>query len=483
MLKRFFKDSAIYLIPSIISRGISLFLVPLYTRVLSPTDYGTFDLLIVFAGIINLTIALEISQGVARFYAESENLKQKMLYASSAFWFTLFVYFLFVVVTFMNSYSLAFLILGRNGLVPIFKIGMIYICINGIFYLIQNQFRWELKSKEYAIVSLINSLVTASVSIWLAYFLKYGLEGLLLGMLSGSIAGTLFGLFWLRKSFQFRFEFNHLKEMLVFSTPLVLSGIAVWLSQYIDRIMIKHYLSMEQLGLFGVGYRIASIVGLVMIGFQGALTPLIYNNYTKEDTPKQIADIFRIFITVALYFFMLLTFFSIDILKVFTTVEYYNAKSVVIFLVPAMLLANMYIFAPGIGISKKSHYLIWINLIGALINFLLNIILIPLLGIMGAGIATMIGYFIVFFMYMTISQKLYFVPHKWKSIVYSIITAALMSWVLNYFDFNNLTRWALSLLFLTSFGFLIIFFGLISLNDLNKVADVINFKRKVQIKN
>jgi hypothetical protein len=58
-----------------------------------------------------------------------------------------------------------------------------------------------------------------------------------------------------------------------------------------------------------------------------------------------------------------------------------------------------------------------------------------------------------------------------------------MSWVLNYFDFNNLTRWALSLLFLTSFGFLIIFFGLISLNDLNKVADVINFKRKLQIKN
>lgn len=483
MLKRFFKDSAIYLIPSIISRGISLFLVPLYTRVLSPADYGTFDLLIVFAGIINLTIALEVSQGVARFYAESVNLKQKMLYASSAFWFTLLVYILFVIITILNSNTFSLLILGRNGLVPIFKIGMIYICINGIFYLIQNQFRWELKSKEYAIVSLVNSLSTALVSIWLAYGLKFGLEGLLVGMLTGSISGTLLGVFWLRKSFQFRFEFNHLKEMLSFSTPLVLSGMAVWLSQYIDRIMIKHYLSMEQLGLFGVGYRIASIVGLVMIGFQGALTPLIYNNYTKEDTPKQIADIFRIFITAALYFFLLLTFFSIDILKVFTTVDYYNAKSVVIFLVPAMLFANMYIFAPGIGISKKSHYLIWINLSGALINFSLNIILIPLLGIMGAGIATMIGYFIVFIMYMTISQKLYFVPHKWKSIGYSIITAALMSWVVNYFEFNYLTRWALSLFFLLLFGFLVILFGLISFNDFKKLIDIINFNKKVQINN
>lgn len=476
MLKLFFKDSAIYAIPSIISRGMSLFLVPLYTRVLSPSDYGSLDLLMVFAGIVNLTIALEVSQGLARFYTEEKILERKNLYASSAFWFTIFVYLIFSIIAIFYSNSLSYLVLGKEGLTSVFEIGIVYISINGIFYLIQNQFRWELKSKEYAIVSLVTSIVTAIVSIWFAYYLKYGLIGLLLGMLSGSLVATIFGIIWLRKSFQFRFQFRYLKEMLAFSSPLVLSGMAVWLSQYIDRIMIKHYLSIEQVGLFGVGYRIASIVGLVMIGFQGALTPLIYNNYTKDDTPEQIAKIFRLFIAVALTFFLMLTLFSIDLLKIFTTFNYYNAKSVVIFLVPALLFANMYIFAPGIGISKKSHYFIWINIIGATINFLLNIFLIPFFGIMGAGIATLIGYLIVFIMHMTISQKLYFVPHKWKPIIFSSIISIVMSMTLNYFDFSNFIRWSLNILSLIIFSFSIIFFGLINMNDLQKFKFFINSK-------
>lgn len=477
MLKLFFKDSAIYAVPSIISRGMSLFLVPLYTRVLNLSDYGSLDLLMVFAGIINLTIALEVSQGVARFYTEEIILERKTLYASSAFWFTIFVYSTFAIVTIFYADSLSYLVLGKKGLTNVFEIGMVYISINGLFYLIQNQFRWELKSKEYAIVSLLTSSVTAVVSIWLAYYLKFGLEGLLLGMLSGSLVATILGIIWLRNSFQFRFELTFLKEMLTFSSPLVLSGIAVWLSQYIDRIMIKHYLSIEQLGLFGVGYRIASIVGLVMIGFQGALTPLIYNNYTKNDTPEQIAKIFRLFTAAALSFFLVLTLFSIDILKIFTTYSYYNAKSVVIFLVPALLFANMYIFAPGIGISKKSHYFIWINIIGATVNFLLNIFLIPLFGIMGAGIATLIGYLTVFIMHMTISQKYYFVPHNWNPIIYCSIISFGMSMTLNYFEFSNLIRWSLNFLSLIIFLFSVLFFDLINISAIQKNKFFLKLKK------
>lgn len=477
MLKLFIKDSAIYAIPSIISRGMSLFLVPLYTRVLSPSDYGSLDLLMVFAGIINLTIALEVSQGAARFYTEEKNHERKILYASSAFWFTILVYLIFVIISFFFSNSLSYLILGKKNLSNVFEVGVVYICINGIFYLIQNQFRWELKSKEYAIVSIVTSIVTAVVSIWLAYFLKYGLAGLLLGMLSGSLVATILGILWLRNSFQFRFELTYLKNMLTFSSPLVLSGIAVWLSQYIDRIMIKHYLSIEQVGLFGVGYRIASVVGLVMIGFQGALTPLIYNNYTKDDTPEQIAKIFRLFTAASLTFFLMLTLFSIDILKIFTTLNYYNAKSVVIFLVPSLLFANMYIFAPGIGISKKSHYFIWINIIGATINFLLNIFLIPLFGIMGASIATLIGYMSVFMMHMSISQKFYYVPHKWKPIIYCSIISFAMSMMLNYFEFSNFIRWSLNVLSLIIFLFSILLFDLIYISEIQKLKHFLKFKK------
>jgi O-antigen/teichoic acid export membrane protein len=461
MLRTFLKDSAIYVIPGFISRGLSLFLVPLYTRVLSPADYGSLDLLTVFADIINLTIALEVSQGVARYYAGEQDPNRKVLYASSAFWFTLACYTTFAVLILSNTQVLAALIMGQPGLESAFQIGIVYIWGSGLLYLIQNQFRWELRSKEYAIISLLMSFVTAGASVWLAYGLHWGLEGLLIGMVGGSLVGTGLGLWWLRNSFRFRFDGTYLREMLTFSTPLVLSGVAVWISLYIDRIMINHYLSIDDVGLYGIGYRLANIASLVMLGFQGALTPLVYTYYREADTPRQLALIFRLFLVFALLLFLLLSLFASDILRLLTTESFYGGAIVVVYLVPVKLLANMYIFAPGIGITKRTHYFIWINVGGALLNILLNMLLLPMLGIVGAGLATMLSYLVVFLAHMMLSQRLYHVPHHWPPIALSVLVAGAMAWGLPQLALDDVARWSVNLLALATFAMSAVAVGLI----------------------
>lgn len=473
MLKAFLKDSAIYAVPAFISRGLSLFLVPLYTRVLSPADYGSLDLLTVFAGIINLTIALEVSQGVARFYAAEQDQVRKMLYASSSFWFTLGCYTVFAVLMLLNTKTLSALIMGQQGLETAFKIGIVYIWINGLFYLIQNQFRWELRSKNYAVISLLMSFVTAGVSVWLAYCLRWGLEGLLTGMVAGSLVGTGLGLWRLRNSFRFRFDGVRLYEMLSFSTPLVFSGVAVWISLYIDRIMINHFLSIDEVGLYGIGYRMASIAGLLMIGFQGALTPLVYTHYQEADTPRQLSRIFRLFLVFALFVFLGLSLFTSDILRLLTTESFYGSAVVVVYLVPAKLLASMYIFAPGIGIAKKTHLLIWINCAGALLNVALNFLLIPRLGIIGAGLATMLGYLAVFALYMTISQRLYHVPHHWRPILMCVTLATMMAWGLPQLQLDDFTRWAINLLSIAVLAIGILAMGLVQPAELQRAIIII----------
>lgn len=220
MLKAFLKDSAIYAVPAFISRGLSLFLVPLYTRVLNPADYGSLDLFMVFANIVNLTIALEVSQGVARYHAVEKDLERKVLYASSAFWFTLACYSTFVVLMWLGTDHVASFIMGQKGLETAFQIGLFFIWINGLFLLIQNQLRWELRSREYAVVSLLMSFVGAGTSVWLAYYLRWGIEGLLLGTVSGCLVGSALGLWLLRASFRARFSIDRLREMLAFSRRL-----------------------------------------------------------------------------------------------------------------------------------------------------------------------------------------------------------------------------------------------------------------------
>jgi O-antigen/teichoic acid export membrane protein len=441
MLRAFLKDSAIYTVPAFISRGLSLLLVPLYTRVLSPADYGSLDLLMIFANLVSLTVGMEVSQGVARFYAGESDEIRKCQYASSAFWFVFGAYTLFAIFAFIYSGILATWVLGREGLETLFQIGVIYTWLNGLFYLVQNQLRWELRSKQYATASLLVAIVTACTAVMLAYGLRWGFRGLLWGMVAGVAVGVIYGLCHLRQSFRFLFVFDRLKEMLAFSAPLVPSSIAVFISAYVDRMMINHFLSVDEVGLYGIGFRLASVVSLVMVGFRGALTPLVYKYHRESDTPSQLATIFRLFLTFVLLIYIGLTLFADDILILMTTPEYYGASQVVLYLVPAVLLSQMYIFAPGIGIAKKTHIILWINLCGAILNTLLNWWFIPLLGISGAALATLMGYGCTFSAYMISSQRLYYVPHDWLRIATAVLSILAVITLMKVMAPHGALRW------------------------------------------
>lgn len=468
MLKAFFRDGLIYTIPSIITRGLGIILIPLYTRVLNPADYGSLDLLTAFTGIVNLTIALEVSQGVARFYSTEEEPQKKILYASSGFWFTFFCYSLFAVGCQLFASQLSPLIMGQENLDNAFRLGVMSIWLHGIFYLVQNQFRWELRRKEYAVISLFMSFITMGGAFLFAYVLNWGIEGLILGNILGFVFGLVVGLGRMRNTFHFNFDFQLLKEMLAFSTFMVFSSIAVWVNMYVSRVMLNYYLSVEEVGLYGIGFRVANIAGLVMICFQSQLTPLIYAYHAHPETPRNLAKIFSYFMSVALLGFIGLSLFATDILRVMTTEQYLGGASVVVFLVPAMFLSNMYIFMPGISLAKKSSYFVWINVCAALLNILLNATLIPILGIIGAGAATLISQSLVFLAHVIFSQKFYPVPHSWKAILLPTAVAVGLVLLIPRLQFDDQTRWLVSILAIGVLAMSFWFFGLIPSEDIRK---------------
>jgi O-antigen/teichoic acid export membrane protein len=426
-----------------------------------------------FANIVNLTIALEVSQGVARFYPQAESSERKKLYASTAFWFTLACYVTFTIIMLTLTPVLAPLVMGKQGLESAFRIGIVYVLFNGLFYLIQNQFRWELRSKTFAAVSLVLSITTAVLSVTFAYIFRMGLEGLLIAMLIGSVFATTLGVFYLRRTIKARFDRKILVEMLSFSSPLVLSGIMVWITLYIDRIMINKLLSLREVGLYGVGYRIASIAGLAITGFQGALTPLVFARQQEPETPAQIASIFRIVVVISLLMFLGLALFAKFILEIFTTPDFYDGAKTVVYLVPAILISGMYVFAPGIGIAKKTKLLVWIGVAGAVLNFALNFLLIPKYGIEGAGLATMLGYLAVFVIQMYFSQMYYKVPHRWVK----IIPISLATWVCTLIAtkvfIGPWIRIILNLILLAIFGLSVFSLGLITSEELRQFKSTV----------
>lgn len=423
MLRRFLRDSAIYGMAAILVRGVSLLLIPVYTRILSPTDYGIVDLVTVLTAFVGVTAALEIGQALARFLPDAESKREKAAYASAALWFTLAGYAAFSIIAVAFSSPLAALLLGSAGRRDLILVALPLIVGSGLFYLLQSQLRYELRPMHYAISGVVYSGVGIAASVLLVAGLRVGVAGVFVGQAIGAVAGIAVAGAWARRSYRPEIDLAKLREMVRFSLPLVPSSIAVMVSLYVDRIAIKELLTLDDLGLFGIGYRVASVVTLLMIGFQGALTPLIYTHYREPGTPGDLARIFSFFITLAIGLCLVLAVFAAEIVRLVAAPAFWDGAVVVPILAPALLLSTMYVFTPGLFLAKRTGTSAAIYVFGAALNTGLSFALVPLLGIRGAAAATLIGAGTVFAVSMVASQRHYPAPHSWGRIAVAAIAA------------------------------------------------------------
>lgn len=416
MLKAVIRDSLVYGLASILTKGLAIFLLPLYTRVLSTGDYGAYDLLITTAVATNLVVALEISQGLARFLPEAGGVAERRKLASTALWFTLTMYGVFLVAGLLAAPWLTEHLLGKMDYQGAFRLGLGFIAANGVYYLLLNQFRWELRSRAYALVSCSCAGLTLIFVVIFCLWNGMGLEGVMLSQLLACLI-ALFLCFWLlRASFDFVFVSKYLVAMLKFSMPLVPAGLAVFIGLYINRFALNHFGTLEDVGLFGIGSRIAGLSGLLILGVQAALTPLIYQNYQKAETPAHIARLFGWFTAVALSGCLFLALFARELLMIFATPAFVDGASLVGIMAPALLLSQMYIFAPGIAIHKKTVLQLRVTLASATVSVLANWLLVPLYGVYGAAAATLLAATVFMSCWLFISQKLYHIPYAWRAI-------------------------------------------------------------------
>jgi O-antigen/teichoic acid export membrane protein len=375
------------------------------------------------AALVTLTVALEISQGVARYYADAENDGEKVRYASSAFWFTGAAYVTFGAIAIIAATPINRFLFETTQWVYVWRLAVGAMAANGTFYLLQDLLRWQLKPQKYGIASLSYTLTSATIAAYLILFLKVGIIGIYLGQIAGAIVGGALAWSFSRQIYSFHFDLAKWREMVAFSLPLVPSSVAVFFSLYIDRMAIRYFMTLSDVGLYGIGFRFASVVLLFIIGVRASLTPLIYRHYKAAGTPMEIARIFRFFFVPALLLFIALSIYSKEIILLLTPPIYYAAWSVIPILSLSVLLSSLYIFAPGLAIAKKTRIIAGINLSAALINAVLNFMLIPLFGIVGAAAATCTASFLCFSIQMYFSQRLYRIPHQWKRLLMSMSIA------------------------------------------------------------
>ena len=416
MIRRLFTDTLIYGGSAILSRGLALIVLPIYTRILSPADYGALDMIFVIGSLATLVVVFEINQAFARFYAEAENAQGQRRMASTVLWFTITAFTAASSIAILLARPVAGWLLGSATLAGMLRIGVAGIAVNGVFYFLQTQMRYALMSKAFAMVSIVYSLAVLGLGVLLGYGYGLGLAGVLWGQFAGALIAVALGFAVLRGSLTWTFDLHLLRTLLAFSLPLVPSALATFFTLYSNRFLLNDIEGLDAVGIFGVATRIASAVGLLIIGLQSSLTPLIYAHYREETTAPQVAQLAEWFIAAALLCCLGLGLYAREVLALFAAGSYAAAAPLVLFLAPATLLGQMYIFFPGIALSKRTEMQLYIFVATAVATVGLNWLLIRLIGLLGAAVATLAASVLFMALWIGTSQRLYPMPMRWGRI-------------------------------------------------------------------
>lgn len=414
LLQRTARHGALYALAAIGARAISVVMLPLYTRYLTAAEYGIVDFAFVLGALVKLTVGLEITQAVARFFPDAKDAAEKIAIASGALWFTLLCYAAFLAIAAALAGPLGLWVFEAPGRETDLLIVALSMVATGVLYCTQSQLRWMLQPRDYTVSNLLFAGGTAATTALLLVGFGLGVRAVFLGQLAGGVIGTVYALWAGRSAYGRTWRWSEVRRMLAFAAPLVLSSTAVFVATSIDRVLIKELLSLKELGIYGVGYRVASVVGLLILSVQGALTPLVMNQHRESGTPAQIARVFDVVAAGGLVAVLGLWLFGGLALAILAPGPYASAHALLPVLAAAQLLGGLYVFAPGLLIAKRTGLIAAISVLSAVTNTLCSWWWITVGGSMGAAAATAAASAIAFLAYVVLGGREYAVPFRWR---------------------------------------------------------------------
>lgn len=222
MYRRLLKDTSLYSVGPLLARGFSLITLPIYTRLLSPADYGALDILTYTAVLIGLVVGAALDQAVARFYLDAVDDTERKRIASTVLIYYVLAFTLLVLLVKPFARQLAH---GAwlHGLVEQKTIVLVLICIfaNAIFYIASNQLKYLFYSKQYALCSIGNTVLSMVLSLLFVGYFRWGVFGMFLGQAIGSGVFASLALYYARAQYAWVFHWGLLRRLLAYSLPLV----------------------------------------------------------------------------------------------------------------------------------------------------------------------------------------------------------------------------------------------------------------------
>ncbi len=411
MSKTVFKNSVYYTLASLLPAVIHFVMLPIYSRYLTPADYGIVALVLSLQVFLSILLTMKIEASISRFYFDYKNDTLKI-------YITTIIFVVFIIATLMLLFLFLFLeeILifvfpkTSENYYVLFQMGLLSSYFSVFISIFVKLIRVQQKAKLFMKISLLIFVISLIINISEVIILKKGAYGIVEATLIASIISTITYLFIVRKFFIKKIDLFLLIQPIKYSIPLIPHALAGFIFMYSDRIILEKYVTLSALGLYIFSDRIATIFKMLVNEFKNAFLPYFMQKaiISKE---AAINEARKISLIVTYFTSMLMTvfaLFSVEFVYYLLDEKYFDVWRMIPLLASSYIFRSLYLFSSGgLFFEKKTGKILMITLVAGAVNIGLNLLFIPIYGVMAAIYTTIFSFFLTFIIAEMMSHKLY----------------------------------------------------------------------------
>jgi len=471
-IKSLVKQSLIYGAGHILARSITLLLLPLYTNVFSLENYGIISLVYTFLGFMNVILHYGLDASLLKHYVPADQEERKSILTNTYASFLLTTAVFVIILMLLNNH-VSTLLFGINIPKAVLLVsGILFFDILWAIHVLI--LRAEEKYILFSGINLFNVLSSLGLNLFFVLYLQLGIYGVLLSNIitSGCIFLATLPIILKRISFN-TISINKWKKLMKFGYPFLFAGIFSMILELSDRYILLHLTDIETVGLYSAGYKIGMFMMLVVMGFNMAWQPYFLKKNIIEK--KYINQVTTIVISILFFLWILLLIWLNDLIKIqfwnstFIGEKYWDSIQIIPIIALAYIFHAVYLLQlPGVYLLDKPGWVAWVRGIGAIVNIILNFLLIPEYGIMGAASATCLSFMLVAVIFYFINKKIFPISYNWNKLGVILITTGFLYLI----QYNLTLNYSLKIFVSISYPLIMIFAAVININQIRNIIEV-----------
>lgn len=418
---RVLKNTGAYTLVGMIPYLTSFIMLPIYTRYMSPDDYGILSLVSAFQAILATTVSLQLSAALPRYYFEYSGNELKIFFSTTTYSVAGIAATFLMAIHFVGSPLVGFVFPKAD--IPYFP--YFFICLVTVFMAQLSQVaQMLLVVQERGGVVLFRSILGTVFGIAAGLYFVVYLDMKALGALLAGVLGGFFvmGLnIWLVKDFfVLKWRKKYFIQSLKYGWPIIPHAMGGYLFMYSDKIVMEKFVALSAIGLYSIADKFAMILKLLVNSINNALMPNFMRLATQSERGvvlkwKHLITKWAVLISVA---YLALAFFSEEIIIILTPSQYYAAYPIVPILLIAYIFRGLYCFSSApLFYRKATKYIPLITFSAGILNVAGNILLIPVIGLYGAAWTTVLSFILTFVLAEHFSTKRCFpMQYEWRKL-------------------------------------------------------------------